>query len=93
MSDQARKGPEFIRSHPGASVDGWIFWPESSERRCRWPTSDLVGRLLSGDEPDPDGHATRAVLMAYNHLIAHPAGVESSVQRLRALRRAERSSK
>lgn len=69
-----------------------VPWPEEPAYRCRWPTAALAERLLSGDEPDPSGHATRAVLSAYRALLAHPVGSERMVQRLRCLRRAERGA-
>lgn len=92
-SRNRRKGPESVRTQEGSSVEAWLFWPDSPAHRCRWPTAALVARLLSGEEPDPSGHATRAVLLAYQHLLADPVGTEAAVRRLRALRRAERAER
>lgn len=92
MADRPKKGPESVRTQRGTSVEAHLFWPEEPAHRCRWPTAALTARLLDGSEPDPSGHATRGVLHAYLHLIAHPVGTEACVQRLRALRRAEREA-
>lgn len=50
-----------------------------------WPDPYLDYREL--DEPQRTFHI-HAVIEAYGHLAAHPAGTESCVKSLRALRRA-----
>jgi hypothetical protein len=82
-------GPPFILSHPGTPVEAWILHPDDPPKRCRWPTAALAQRVLDAT-PEWAGD-TRAILDAYIFLLSHPAGTESAVQRLRALRRAERS--
>ena len=88
------RGPEVKRSHAGTTVEAWSFWPNEPALRCRWPTAALACRLLEGlDESVPDQKtrwAIGAVLHCYVALLTHPAGVRAMVQRLRALRRAER---
>lgn len=56
-----------------------------------WPSAQTAGeasdRLRYGEVPDYDA---AAVMDAYWHLLRHPSGTEAAVQKLRALRRAER---
>lgn len=52
-----------------------------------WPNPYIDPRDL--DEPARTHHIA-AVLRAYHHLAAHPAGVESCLASLRSLRRAVR---
>ncbi len=53
-----------------------------------WPNPYIDPRDL--DEPART-HYVNAVLSAYNHLAAHPAGVASCLASLRSLRRAVRA--
>ena len=91
MSNHERplNGPPHIRTQDGTTVESWLFWPEEPALRCLWPTAALVERLLE-QGPSADWYAVRTVLGCYMSLIAHPMGSELAVQRLRALRRAER---
>jgi len=54
-----------------------------------WPAlagQDLYDAIES--IPHPQRYHARAILSAYAHLAAHPAGTESAVKSLRSLRRA-----
>lgn len=88
------KGPESERGWTDTWVEAWKFWPHEPALRCQWPTSAVVYRLFEDgcleQIPTPQRYAVQAVLQCYLHLIAHSLGTEEAVQRLRALRRAER---
>lgn len=83
-------------------AEAWLLDEHDRTRRCQWPTAARAGRLadilndrmwgahLRGEGVDHDDIAIMSVLDAYVHLLTHPAGTEAVVQRLRALRRAER---
>ena len=63
------------------STDTAIQLPDGA----RWPDPCVDPR----DLPEPQAtHYRAAVLSAYRTLAAHPAGTESAVRALRALRRA-----
>lgn len=59
--------------------DGSV-WPTGAER-----IGEIQGRLHHAGDYD-----AAEIVAAYNHLLAHPAGVESAVAKLRMLRRVER---
>lgn len=88
------KGPESQLRWEGTTSEAWVFWPDEPALRCQWPTTALVERLFADGIvaaiPAPHRYAVSAVLVAYQYLLAHPCGTEECVQRLRALRRAER---
>lgn len=63
-----------------ARLEDGSLWPVGAAR-----LGELQARLHHAGDYD----AAEAVA-AYIHLLAHPAGVESAVQKLRMLRRAER---
>ena len=81
-------GPEVVRRYDGSPIEAWIFWPNERDLCCQWPTAALAERTLEGHTLP---HEARQIIQAYLHLVDHPAGTESAVSRLRALRRAERS--
>jgi len=72
----------------GTMVERWLFDGDVPALRCVWPTAALAYRL-EVDARDRGDAVTAGVLACYRALLRHPAGTESMVQRLRALRRAE----
>ena len=61
-------------------LDNGTTWPDVPDERLR----DAV----DGIEDRATRYHLRAILGAYDHLAAHPAGTNSAVQSLRSLRRA-----
>jgi hypothetical protein len=91
-------GPEYARKWEGQDAEAWVFWPDDPPYRCQWPTAALAARILARlDTAIPEDrsarYAIRAIIACYLALQAHPVGVEPMVQRLRALRRAERGDR
>jgi hypothetical protein len=82
--------PETIeRQYAGNTIERWAFDKDCAALRCFWPTAAAASRLSSEAQQRKDYSAV-SVLNCYIALLTHPAGTESMVQRLRALRRAER---
>lgn len=73
----------------GTRVERWVFDGAVPALCCVWPTAALAYRL-EVEARDRGDAATAGVLACYRALLTHPVGTESMVQRLRALRRAER---
>ncbi|MCP4741404.1 MAG: hypothetical protein GY871_04135 [Actinomycetales bacterium] len=79
------------RLDEGTPVERWLFSPDEPEKRCAWPTVALARRLEAAARLRGD-FCSASVLAAYQMLLAHPAGTEVMVGRLRALRRAEKET-
>jgi hypothetical protein len=58
-----------------------------------WPTLEqAVGVVERHHHSDPPDYDASAIAHAYMHLVAHPAGVEAAIRKLRMLRRAHRET-
>lgn len=82
-------------------LDNGTTWPNPEAAAAAFDRLPLPpGYLRPPDEPRTDAEkaafadycTVRAAVEAYDHLARHPAGTESAVQSLRALRRAVRGT-
>ena len=91
MSKRPKEAPPetFRRAGEGTVAERWIFDEGVPALRCSWPTVGLLNRIAERAQARKE-YDTVAAVQAFAHLMAHPAGVEYAVDRLRSLRRAER---